>query len=237
MSEFSKKQILILEDEIAAAEMLSDFLEMNNFKCVVANNGKEAIKIAESTAQHLDAAILDIMVPSPNGLEVCGWMREQKPLRDLPILFLTARIEEEDEIVGLNLGADSYLRKPASPALILAHLNRLIARTGADVQIEKVGELSVDRSRSEVRLRGILMDLTPTETQLMILFFFNPKRAFSRKEILDSVYREQKDIFDRTIDVHIKNLRIKLGSYSEVIKTFRGLGYGFNLDWARKINK
>ncbi len=226
--------ILLVEDEIESGEMLSNFLELNDFEVFWAKDGKEAMRLIDEHANTIDLAILDIMVPYFDGKEICKHIREHPVINEIPVLFLTARDEEMDEIEGLSLGADDYIKKPASLNLIKAHVETKLRR----VSPEKTHWLQYDHVYLDVDSKQMfideeLIDLTHTEYIIAELFFQHPKIVYSRQDILVHITDEEKYIFDRTVDVHIKNLRLKMKDEGKLIKTYRGVGYGFNREYLR----
>lgn len=226
-----KHTILLVEDEIEPAEMLASFLEMNHFKVLLAHDGRKALEYIEQRAGDIHLAILDIMVPYVDGKEICRVIRKHPVLNSIPVIFLTAKDKEKDEIEGLELGADDYISKPASLKLVQAHVESLLRRQQPhNSKWIQHGDLLLDINGKDLYHRKNRVDLTSTEYSLVELFFKNPKRVFSRQEILEYIGGEDKFVFDRTVDVHIKNLRLKLGDAAELIKTFRGIGYGMNRD-------
>jgi two-component system phosphate regulon response regulator PhoB len=221
--------ILLVEDEQESADMLANFLEMNNFRVLKAYDGKEALTIIQNHASDIHIAVLDIMVPYVDGKEICKKIREHPVLKDIPVIFLTAKDQEKDEIEGLELGADDYISKPASLNLVKAHIETLLRRQ--DPQKSnwlQYGDLYLDVDGKELYHKDRRIELTSTEFTLIKLFFQNPKHVYSRQNILEKIGDDDKFVFDRTVDVHIKNLRLKLGEASDIIKTYRGLGYGLN---------
>ncbi|TVR29944.1 MAG: DNA-binding response regulator [Balneolaceae bacterium] len=226
-----KHTILLVEDEIEPAEMLSNFLEMNDFNVLLAHDGNKALELIEKNAGDIDLAVLDIMVPHVNGKEICRIIRKHPVLSDIPVIFLTARDKEKDEIEGLELGADDYISKPASLKLVKAHIESLLRRQNPqNSKWIQHGELFLDTSGKDLYLRDKRIELTSTEYALVELFFQNPKRVYTRQQILEHIGGDDRFVFDRTVDVHIKNLRLKLGTASDMIKTYRGMGYGMNRD-------
>lgn len=224
--------ILLLEDEIDSGEMLANFLEINNYKIYWAKDGQEALEIIENSAHELALAILDIMVPKKDGKEICKFIRKHPIINEIPVLFLTARDEEKDEIEGLELGGDDYIKKPASMNLIKARVESRLRRQNAD----KINWVSYDNVYLDTDSKVMYMDeqqvdLTHTEYVIAELFFKHPKLVYSRQEILEHITDNEKYIFDRTVDVHIKNLRLKMKERGKLIKTYRGVGYGFNRDF------
>lgn len=221
--------ILLVEDEVEAAEMLGTFLELNGFSVVIMHDGSKALDWLKSTDSNFDLAILDIMVPGVDGRKLCEYIRASEGLSDVPVIFLTAKDAEQDEIHGLNLGADDYIAKPASLNLVLAHVKTLLRRRTHEKQQEyRFGQIVLIPGSASVQVGQTFIELTSKEFGLLELLFRNPKRIFSRQEILEHISDDLKYIFDRTIDVHVKNIRIKLGEHGDVIKTYRGLGYGIN---------
>jgi two-component system phosphate regulon response regulator PhoB len=224
-----KHSILLVEDEEESAEMLGNFLEMNDYEVLIAHEGNRAMELIEEFAGEIHLAILDIMVPNVDGKEICRRIRKHPVLSDIPVIFLTARDEEKDEIEGLELGADDYIPKPASLNLVKAHVESLLRRQNPQkANWLQYGETYLDTDAHELYVNDEKVDLTSTEYTLVQLFFKNPKRVFTRQEILKHITGEGRFVFDRTVDVHIKNLRLKMGDAGEIIKTYRGIGYGLN---------
>ncbi len=228
-----KRTILLVEDEAEPAEMLSNYLEMHGYDVLLAMDGNRAIDLIDKNAQAIDLAILDIMVPDKDGYEICSYLRKHPVLSDVPVIFLTAKDKEKDEIAGLDLGADDYIPKPASLNLVKAHIESMLRRRprekGSWIAYRNV---FIAPDSLEAWQNGEKIELTNTEFKLLKLFFENPKRVYTRQEILEYITDEEKYVFDRTVDVHIKNLRLKLRDDGELIKTYRGMGYGLNKDLA-----
>lgn len=225
----AKNCIFLLEDEVESGEMLENFLQLNNFDVIWAKDGLEATKLLEENATQIDIAILDIMVPHKDGKEICTYIRNHPVIGDIPILFLTAKDEEVDEIQGLNLGADDYISKPASLNIIKAHIEAHIRRKNPEKSSwVQYGPVHLDTIAKEMYIEDKQINLTLTEYTIAELFLQHPKVVYSRQQILENLGEEDKFVFDRTIDVHIKNLRIKMGKHGNLIKTYRGVGYGFN---------
>lgn len=228
----NKHTILLMEDEEESGEMLANFLELNDYNVLWAKDGKQALKYIEENANEIHLAILDIMVPHYDGKEICSNIRQHPVLYDIPVLFLTARDEEKDEIEGLELGADDYIKKPASLNLVKAHVETQLRRRSPEksnwIQYDKV---YVDLDSREMYINEELIDLTHTEYTIAEMIFQNPKLVYSRQQILEKISDEEKFVFDRTVDVHVKNLRLKMGDEGKLIKTYRGVGYGFNKEY------
>ncbi len=226
-----KHTVLLVEDEVEPAEMLANFLEMNGFNVLLVHDGKKALEMIESRAGDIHLAVLDIMVPHVDGKEICRVIRKHPVLKDIPVIFLTAKDKEMDEIEGLELGADDYISKPASLKLVKAHVESLLRRQQPqNSKWIQHSDLLLDINGKDLYFKESRIDLTSTEYALVELFFQNPKRVYSRQEILEHIGGDDKFVFDRTVDVHIKNLRLKLGEASDLIKTYRGIGYGMNRD-------
>jgi two-component system phosphate regulon response regulator PhoB len=224
--------ILLLEDEIESGEMLSNFLQINGCTVHWAKEGKEALKLIVQHAEKLELAILDIMVPHVDGKEICAHIRNHPIINDIPVLFLTARDGEKNEIEGLEIGGDDYIKKPASLNLIKARIESRLRRQNPEkkpwIRYEYV---YIDTDAKEMFLHNQKIDLTHTEYVIAELLFKHPKLVYTRQEILEHITDEEKYIFDRTVDVHIKNLRIKMRESGKLIKTYRGVGYGFNREY------
>lgn len=226
-----KHTILLVEDEKESADMLANYLEMHEFEVLVAYEGNHAVELLNNRAGEIHLAILDIMVPNIDGKEICQRIRNHPVLHDIPVIFLTARDEEIDEIEGLELGADDYISKPASLNLVKAHVESLLRRQKPQkANWLQYGPAYLDTEAREFFVDDERVDLTSTEYTLVELFFKNPKRVFTRQEILRHISEDNKYVFDRTVDVHVKNLRLKMGDAGELIKTYRGIGYGLNRD-------
>lgn len=228
-----KNAILLLEDETEAADMLANYLEMHNFEVFLARDGVQAKELIEQKAEKIDLAILDIMVPKLNGFQICGLLREHPVLGSIPIIFLTAKDQESDEIQGLEAGADDYISKPASLKLIEARVRTLLRRQPAKASgWLHFGDIYLDPNNFEIIADNKRIELTHTEFNILKLLISQPNKIYTRQEILEHISDDQKFVFDRTVDVHVKNLRIKLGKSGEYIKTYRGTGYGMNRDMA-----
>lgn len=225
-----KPAILVAEDEKDGRENMREYLELQGFEVLTAADGIEARNIVESEGGRLILAVVDIMMPRMDGHELLAYIRGRLDTGRVPVVFLTAKDRDDDEIKGLSLGADDYIRKPASLKLIYTRIQAMLRRQGMDVDgTIRVGPLSLSRSTQTAFLDGVALPLTQTEFNLLLLFANHPQRAFSRAEILDRL-RIEDDVFERTIDAHVKNLRLKLGAAAPMVKTFRGLGYGLSLE-------
>jgi two-component system alkaline phosphatase synthesis response regulator PhoP len=194
----------------------------------VAYDGKKAMQIARNDKP--DLVILDLMLPELDGWDVCRALRKES---DVPVIMLTARVEESDKLIGLELGADDYVTKPFSPRELVARVRSVLRRvSGTPSKPKRLshGEITIDLSRHSVEVRGEVVDLTPTEFDLLATLMEDPGRAFSRSQLLESVQGYAYEGYERTIDVHIKNLRQKVEADSRSprhIKTVYGIGYKF----------
>lgn len=221
--------ILIADDEARIRRLVSDFLKRDGHTILEAADGKTALELIENRRPALDLAILDVMMPGMDGFEVLREVREQETGDNhLPVMLLTARAEDADQVRGLEGGADDYVTKPFSPIVLAARVRTLLKREGrAASPIETIGCLSVNELRREVLVEGQPVELTPKEYELLIYFKKNRSIALSRESILNAVWGY--DYFGdlRTVDTHVKKLRAKLGDCGSMIETVRGYGYRF----------
>jgi two-component system response regulator ResD len=223
----SQTKILIADDEARMRKLVSDFLKKEGFEVVEAEDGKEALQFFNDIAD-FKLVILDVMMPGYDGWTVC---REIRKSSKVPIIMLTARSEENDELFGFDLGADEYIAKPFSPLILVARVQALIRRAGSSAKSAKLYEgMEIDESGRVVRINGEKVDLSPKEFELLVYLTLNEGIALSREQILNSVW--DYDYFGdaRTVDTHIKKLRLKLGDKAEYIQTVRGLGYKFEVE-------
>lgn len=222
--------ILIADDEARIRRLVSDFLKRDGHSVVEAADGREAMQLLEARRPSFDLAILDVMMPYMDGFAVLRALRalEQGQLHRLPVMLLTARAEDMDQVRGLEEGADDYVTKPFSPIVLAARVRSLLKREGrATAPVEQLGALSVNELRREVTVDERPIDLTPKEYELLIYFKNNRSIALSRESILNAVWGY--DYFGdlRTVDTHVKKLRAKLGGCGTMIETVRGYGYRF----------
>ncbi len=226
-----KHTILLVEDEKESAEMLSNFLEIHDYRVLVAYEGSRAIELIDREAGAIHLAVLDIMVPNVDGKEICRRIRKHPVLNDIPVIFLTSKDQEKDEIEGLELGADDYISKPSSLDLVKMHIETLLRRQNPqNANWLQYGDAYLDTEGKELYVNDEEVQLTSTEYALIALLFKSPKQVFSRQQILEHITEEDQFVFDRTVDVHVKNLRLKMGKAGKIIKTYRGIGYGVNRD-------
>jgi len=219
------KKILVVDDEPKIVDICRDYLQAAGFDVIQANDGRKGLAAARS--EQPDLVVLDLMMPGMDGLDVC---RELRRDGTVPIIMLTARVEETDKLVGLELGADYYLTKPFSPRELVARVRTVLRRTSVSPQsdILRVGELELDRGRFRVVIGGTEIILTPTEFELLALLASQPGRIFSRSQLLEAVRGVSFESYERAIDSHIRNLRRKIEpeeSQPRYIQTVYGVGY------------
>lgn len=214
--------ILVVEDEPKIAALLRDYLESAHWRVSVLDTGTTAVAWIREHAP--DAVVLDVMLPGKDGLAIC---REVRAFSEVPILLLTARVEEIDRLLGLELGADDYVCKPFSPREIVARL-RAILRRVQQPSTTLPPPLELDEDSLEVRVRDVLVVLTRVEFRLLRTLFAHPGRVFSRSRLIDSLYEDYRVVSDRTVDSHVKNLRRKLlDAGIDPIASVYGVGYRF----------
>lgn len=224
-----KHTILIIEDERALAEVLALNLQREGYETIIALDGRDGLRQAQ--LKRPDLVVLDLMLPGLGGLEVCRELRADARTRDVPIIMVTAKTEETDEIVGLAVGADDYVTKPYRIKVVIQRIKKELRRReltpGDQAQIESQG-VAIDRVRHRALCQGEELDLTPTEFRLLEVLLRQTGRAFSRHELMDAAIGEDAMVLERTIDVHVKSLRRKLGAAGDLIETVRGVGYRFH---------
>lgn len=219
-------KILVVDDESRMRKLVRDFLVRQNYTVLEAEDGEEALEIFYRQ-KDIALLILDVMMPKMNGLDVC---REVRQTSKVPIIMLTARGDEGDELMGFNLGVDEYISKPFSPKILVARVEAILRRTAQgeeQAQIKTAGAIVLDKTAHEVRIDGQQVELSFKEFELLEYFIENQGIALSRERILNSVW--DYDYFGdaRTIDTHVKKLRNKLGDCGRYIKTVWGMGYKF----------
>jgi len=223
-------KILVVDDESKIVELVRLYLEKDGYRVLVAQDGLEALELARQ--KRPDLILLDLMLPAMDGLDVCRILQAES---DVPIIMLTARTTDADKLVGLELGADDYITKPFNPREMVARVRAVLRRadrSSAEGPAEMhFGSLVIDRPRHQVRLNDQIVHLTPTEFRLLEVLASEPGRAFTRLELLDRVLGYDYEGLERTIDVHVKNLRKKIEPGAEeptMIKTVYGIGYKFS---------
>ncbi len=226
----ANKRVLIVDDDAKIVELVKMYLARDGYGVLAAYDGNTALKLAREG--HPDLIVLDIMLPGVDGLEICRILREES---SVPIILLTAKTTEQDRIIGLDLGADDYVTKPFSPKELAARVRAVFRRTAADAQEMgpeelKFGKLTINFLKHEAYLNSKSINLTPVEFKLLGVMIRDPNRVFSRGQLIEKVLGYDFEGFDRTIDVHILNLRRKLepdASHPVYIKTIYGSGYKF----------
>lgn len=224
--ENSNFKILLVDDEPDIVEFLGYNLKKEGYTILTANNGKDAIEIAKKEIPHL--IILDVMMPDMDGIETCRELREQKNLQDVLIAFLTARSEDYTQIAGFEVGADDYITKPIKPRVFISRVKALLRRLQTNTISESViefGNIRIDKEKHVVYKGELEIALPKKEFKLFSLLSSKPGKVFTREFILDQVWGDEVVVGDRTIDVHIRKLREKIGD--DYFKTIKGVGYKF----------
>jgi two-component system response regulator BaeR len=231
----SKMRVLVVEDEPKLAQILLDYLTANNYATAWLADGREVAKYYAERTPHEqpDLVLLDLMLPGRDGLDVCKDIRK---ISNVPIIMITARVEEIDRLIGLEIGADDYICKPFSPREVMARIKAILRRIphpeeGMSTSSTVLTHLQLDESRFEARYHNELLELTPAEFRLLKTLADAPGRVFQRDQLINHVYDDQRIITDRTIDSHIKNLRRKMATISpeDVIRSIYGVGYKLEL--------
>ncbi len=230
----SKVKIVIIEDEPDIIEVMSYNLKREGFLVSSSRRGDEGLSLVRKQSPAL--VLLDLMLPGTDGLSVCQQLKADPMTREIPIIMVSAKGEESDVVIGLGLGADDYIAKPFSPRELLARVKAVLRRSllQQDQQKEQqksrlqIDELTIDALRHEVAISGEPIKLTVTEFKLLYQLAAQPGRAFSREQLLNRVIGDGVVVVDRNIDVHVRSVRKKLGDYSRMIETIRGVGYRFH---------
>lgn len=220
--------VLIVEDDRALADVLAYNLKQAGFDTLLARDGQDGLSQAELRLP--DLVVLDLMLPVVDGLEVCRRLRSNPATRGMLILMLTAKSEETDQVVGFSVGADDYVTKPFSVKVLLERVRALLRRTQSETDEREIAvsqAVRIDRRRHQATIDGEAMELTLSEFRLLDALVRQPGRAFSRTELIDSALGDDALVLERTIDVHIRSLRKKMGQHAELIETVRGIGYRF----------
>jgi DNA-binding response OmpR family regulator len=222
------KTILVVDDEKRLVSVVEAYLEQEGYRVVKAYNGREALHVARE--EKPDLIILDVMMPEMDGLE---FMQHHRKENDTPIILLTAKVESDDRVIGLELGADDYVTKPFRPRELLARIKAVLRRVGETKPVAgklRSGDITLDREAHTVQVSDEYVDLTPSEFDILTALMSTPGRVFSRLELLDRIQGTAYEGYERTIDVHIKNLRAKIEPDSHeprYIQTVYGVGYRF----------
>lgn len=225
------KTLLIVDDERDIVEMLRYNLQNEGYCVLSAHNGREALERAKEKP---DLILLDIMMPEVDGIEVARQLKRNRETADIPILFLTAKGTETDEVVGLEIGADDYIVKPLSIGRIIARVRTALRRSerteptsASDQNMIRIGDLEINVPNYTVRVNGKDIPFVRKEFEILVFLARRPGRVISRETILNGVWGEQVVVVDRTVDVHIRKIREKLEQYADYIETVKGVGYRF----------
>ncbi|MCX8051152.1 MAG: response regulator transcription factor [Chlorobi bacterium] len=229
----TRKTIFVVDDEPDIVDLITYNLEREGYKAVGMTDSAEVFE--KAAQQQPDLIILDIMMPGTDGLELCKKLRSHPDTAKIPVMFLTARTGEIDQILGLELGADDYVLKPISPRVLIARVKSLLRRTSEQARLERVvapevlriGTLEIHRQNYTVWVDGVETFFPKKEFELLAFLAANPDKVFTRDQLLNRIWGETVYVVDRTVDVHISKIRDKLGRYAPCIETVKGVGYRF----------
>lgn len=223
----NKMKIMVVDDESRMRKLVKDFLVRSNYEVIEAGDGEEAIDLFFQD-KDIDLILLDVMMPKLDGWQVC---REIRQFSKVPIIMLTAKSDERDELLGFELGVDEYISKPFSPKILVARVEAILRRTNAvDTQKVEIGGIVLNQAAHEVKIDGSSIDLSYKEFELLAYFIKNQGVALSRENILNNVWNYDYFGDARTIDTHVKKLRSKMGQKGNYIKTIWGMGYKFEVE-------
>ncbi len=221
------KCILVVDDESRMRKLIKDFLAAKGFSILEAEDGEKALQVYEENSQKIDLILLDVMMPKLDGWSV---LRQIRQTSKVPIIMLTARGEEQDELFGFELGVDEYISKPFSPKILVARVEAILKRTQGDTkEVKDYGGIEIDKEGRTVTVDGKVLELSLREYELLVYLVENENIALSRDKILNNVWNYDYYGDSRTIDSHIKKIRHKLGKRGKYIKTMRGVGYKFEV--------
>ena len=221
------KYILIVDDEARMRKLIKDFLTAKGYSILEAEDGEKALQVFEQNAEKIDLILLDVMMPKLDGWSV---LRQIRQTSKVPIIMLTARGEEQDELFGFELGVDEYISKPFSPKILVARVEAILKRTqGEPKEAKDYGGIEIDKEGRTVTVDGKVLELSLREYELLVYLVENENIALSRDKILNNVWNYDYYGDSRTIDSHIKKIRHKLGKRGKYIKTMRGVGYKFEI--------
>jgi two-component system response regulator ResD len=221
-----KMKIMVVDDESRMRKLVKDFLVRENYEVIEAENGEQAVDIFFAK-KDIALIILDVMMPKMDGWQVC---REIRQYSKVPIIMLTAKGNEKDELLGFDLGVDEYISKPFSPKILVARVGAVLRRTSdAEEEVISIGGIELDKAAHQVKIDGENIELSFKEFELLAYFVTNQGVALSREKILNNVWNYDYFGDARTIDTHVKKLRSKMGAKGEYIKTIWGLGYKFEV--------
>ena len=219
--------ILVVDDESRMRKLIKDFLKAKGYNILEAEDGEKALQIFEENSEKISLILLDVMMPKLDGWSV---LRQIRQTSKVPIIMLTARGEEQDELFGFELGVDEYISKPFSPKILVARVEAILKRTqGNTKEIKKSGGIEIDKEGRTVTVDGKTLELSLREYELLVYLVENENIALSRDKILNNVWNYDYYGDSRTIDSHIKKIRHKLGKKGKYIKTIRGVGYKFEI--------
>ncbi len=220
-------KILVADDESRMRKLVKDFLSKSNYEVIEAENGEQAVDIFFNK-KDISLIILDVMMPRMDGWQVC---REIRRYSKVPIIMLTAKSDEKDELLGFELGVDEYISKPFSPKILVARVEAILRRTaGTDEDSIEVGGILIDKAAHQVKIDNQAIELSVKEFELLSYFVINKGVALSREKILNNVWNYDYFGDARTIDTHVKKLRSKMGAKGDYIKTIWGMGYKFDIE-------
>ena len=223
------ESILVVEDEEDILDLISYNLKQAGFSIIAVESGEEALEVASE--EKFSLVLLDLMLPGIDGLEVCRLLRAKPETKNIPVLMLTARTEEVDRIVGLELGADDYLTKPFSPRELVLRVRAILRRAEVVESVSdetiRIGSLTIDPIEHRVQLLGEEIELTATEFRLLLTLAQRRGRVQSREELLNVVWGYEHSGYRRTVDTHLRRLRAKMGEAADYLETVRGVGYRF----------
>ena len=219
--------ILVVDDESRMRKLLRDFLSAKGYQILEAEDGEKALQVFEQNSEKIDLILLDVMMPKLDGWSV---LRQIRQTSQIPIIMLTARGEEQDELFGFELGVDEYISKPFSPKILVARVEAILKRTqGEQKEVKDYGGIEIDKEGRTVTVDGKVLELSLREYELLVYLVENENIALSRDKILNNVWNYDYYGDSRTIDSHIKKIRHKLGKRGKYIKTMRGVGYKFEI--------
>ena len=228
----AKKKILVVEDDRDISELITYNLEREGYEVACLYDGGQVVDFAHKRRPEI--IILDLMLPEVDGIEICRTLKSDPDTKHIPIIMLTAKSEEADVVVGLQMGADDYITKPFSPKVLVARIKAIVRRI-SDVQLLSVssenvrsfGDFNIDLLKHKISYKNQEVKLTSIEFDIVEFLSRSPGRVWSREQILDNVWKEGKFIIDRAVDVHVRGLRKKLGKAENYVETVRGVGYRF----------
>ena len=224
----SNDSILVVDDEERMRKLIKDFLKVKGYNILEAEDGEKALELYRENKSNIILVLLDVMMPKLDGWSVLRQIRQESKV---PIIMLTARGEEQDELFGFELGVDEYISKPFSPKILVARVEAILKRTskGGDTQVKDYAGIEIDKEGRTVKIDGKNIELSLREYELLVYLIENKNIALSRDKILNNVWNYDYYGDSRTIDSHIKKIRHKLGKKGKYIKTIRGIGYKFEI--------